>query len=218
MKIGIVPMSGKPVHAGHYGLIMLASKECDEVHLYVSTTDRGIISGEAMKKIWLTEIIPTLPPNVEVTLGGSPIRNAWADVGQASEEGSQDTYLMYSDVVDAAANFPDAAFQRYAANLFTNGQIMRRPVERTSTVNISGTKMRQFIQDDDKESFLRYLPNKINGEKVWQILTQHVPGRHRQLTSEAQPGSFVKNDSLKLTVGQLRSLIKETIAKSIHQL
>ena len=55
--IAIVPVSAKPYHAGHDGLVRIASKENDEVHLLVSITDRSRpgemkIDGGTMFGIW----------------------------------------------------------------------------------------------------------------------------------------------------------------------
>lgn len=170
-KIGIVPISGKPYHAGHDGLVRLAAKECDEVRLYVSTSDREEVSGQAMKTIWERIISPTLPENVVVELGGSPVGKAFKYIGDADVAGLKDELWLYSDVKDAAANFPAAYLQKYAPNAFNEGRIHIRPVERTSTVNVSGTQMRRYLKDGDKQSFLRFMPPAIDGEEVWRILT-----------------------------------------------
>lgn len=175
-KIGIVPMSAKPYHAGHDGLVRLAVRENDEVHLFVSTTTRDSVSGEAMAKIWKDQIEPTLPGNVRVTYGGSPVANAWKDMGEADKAGTRDTYRVYSDPEDAATNFPDTSFIKYTPNLFADGRVMRRPVERSSTVDVSGTKMRGFLDSGDKGSFLRYMPPDIDGNKVWDTLQAMRPG------------------------------------------
>ena len=174
-KIGIVPMSAKPYHAGHDGLVRLAAKENDEVHLYVSTSDRDEVSGAAMAQIWKDQIEPTLPGNVKVEYGGSPVFKTFQDIGKASEAGSKDTYLIYSDPEDAAANFPDASLQKYAPNLFKAGLVKTRPVERTSTVNVSGTKMRGFLASGDKASFMKFLPPGLDGDQVWDTLQAAKP-------------------------------------------
>ena len=71
MRIGLVPMSAKPFHRGHAGLIEIAAKENDKVIVFVGLGSRGIkkrkkqkrkfeeplagefpIYGDTMKKIW----------------------------------------------------------------------------------------------------------------------------------------------------------------------
>ena len=173
--IGLMPGSYKPLHAGHYAVIQLVAKENDRALLFVSTSDRDNVSGQAMAKIWKEQIEPTLPDNVEVTYGGSPVGNVWKTLGEADKAGSTDTFVIYSDDVDVEANYPDDMLIKYAPDLFGSGQIVRRPVKRSSTVNISGGKMREFLASGDKKSFLKYLPKQIDGNAVWDTLLSFTP-------------------------------------------
>lgn len=193
MKIGIVPMSGKPYHIGHDGLVRIAARENDKVRLFVSTADRKRpgeipISGADMQTIWRTQIEPTLPDNVEIVYTGIPIRAAWTEMGKASEEGSPDVFAIYSDPTDLAQNFPEKSLIKYTGNLFRNNQIILRPVQRSETVDVSGTRMRQWLQQGDKDSFIKHLPPRIDGNAVWNIL--------KGQTAEALIRTFVQ-ESLK---------------------
>jgi len=170
IKIGLVPMSAKPLHSGHFGLIELAANENDEVHLFVSLSDRDVISGKAMEKIWKTQIEAVLPANVQVSYVSIPVRSVYEEIGLADEKKSKNVYQIYSDVVDIEKNFSDNSLKKYAKNLFKLGKIKRRGVERTSTVDISGTKMREFLKSNDKKSFISYMPKKIDANKAWNTL------------------------------------------------
>lgn len=175
-KIGLIAMSAKPYHAGHDGLVRLAAGECDEVHLYVSLSDRARpgeipILGSDMDKIWKSYIEPSLPGNVKVTYGGSPIGNIWKELGEASKAGSPNTYVLYADPEDLQVNFPDANRMKYAETLEKNGQLELRPVQRTETVDVSGTKMRQYLEKGDAKSFIKNLPSSVDGQAVWDILS-----------------------------------------------
>jgi hypothetical protein len=175
--IGLIAMSAKPFHAGHDGLVRWAAKENDEVHLYVSLSDRMRpgelpILGSDMEQIWKRFIEPSLPGNVRVTYGGSPVRNVYEDIGEANEAGdTEDIFTIYADPEDLAQNFPEKSLDKYAGNLFHNGQIILKPIERTQTVNVSGTKMRQFLSTGDKKGFIANLPKEIDREAVWNILS-----------------------------------------------
>ena len=172
-------MSAKPYTAGHDGLVRLAARECDDVHLYVSTSDRARsgevpILGSDMSKIWQKYIEPTLPENVEVVYGGSPIGKVWEELGQASETddpGSSATYVLYADPDDMALNFSEQQLKKYAPNLGKHDKIERRPVKRTETVNISGTQMRHYLETSDKDKFVAGLPRNVNGNAIWNILS-----------------------------------------------
>ena len=175
--IALIPVSSKPYHAGHDGLIRIAAGENDIVMLFVSLSDRKRpgevpILGKDMETVWKTQIEPSLPENVQVTYGGSPVRNVYTVMGDANEAGSDDTFVVYSDPDDLAQNFPENSLEKYAGNLWANDQIILRPVERASTVNVSGTKMRQFLATGDKKSFVANLPKTIDGNFVWNLLAK----------------------------------------------
>ena len=179
MNIGLIGGSYKPCHAGHFELIMRASKENDEVHLYVSTSDRKRkgefpIMGSDMETIWKDHLEPILPSNVIVEYGGSPVAKIYKELEIANLNESSNMYKIYSDPEDMENNYPENSLTKYAKNLYLNGQIVLVPTERTSTVNISGTQMRQFLQACDKDSFLSMLPQGVNKEEIWKILSKKV--------------------------------------------
>lgn len=161
-------MAAKPYHSGHDGLVRIAAKENDQVMLFVSTGNRDTISGEGMLTAWKELIEPKLPGNVTVTYGGSPVGHVFKVVGDANQEGSTDTFTIYSDPVDLETNFK--TLPKYADKLLANGQVKMRPVERTSTVDISGTQMRQWFEQGDQEQFLKHVPRGVNGVRYWNIL------------------------------------------------
>ena len=161
-------MSGKPVHAGHWGLIEMAARENDEVHLFVSTSDRKrpgelTISGAAMKQIWDQFLEPALPSNVDVTYGGSPVGNLYAELEAAEAEDSEDTFQIYSDSEDIL-KYTDGTLQNSAPSLFDSGQIIRRGVDRSETVNVSGTKMRELLAAGKTAAFAKFLPPPVQGD------------------------------------------------------
>ena len=167
-KIGIFPGSFKPYHAGHDEVIRLAADENDVVHVYASTSDRGNVSGAAMAIIWKDLIEPTLPVNVEVFYGGSPVRHVFEEVGKANETGATDVFTIYSDPQDIKTNY--ASMAKYTGDMIKNGQIIMRPVDRLSTVDISATKMREWLQSGDRNNFVKMLPSTFDREKFWNIL------------------------------------------------
>lgn len=115
-SIGLVPMAAKPYHAGHDGLVRIASEENDEVLLFVSTSDRTRkgempIYGADMKRIWDDYIEPTLPDNVEVVYGGVPVQQVYAEIEAAESTGDPTvTYKIYSDDEDIL-KYTDAALK-----------------------------------------------------------------------------------------------------------
>ena len=182
MKIGLLPVSAKPYHAGHDGLVRIASNENDSVLLFVSTTDRARsgelrVSGDAMQTIWWDYIEPTLPQNVTPDYGGIPVAKVYAELETAEAEGSTDTYVIYSDEEDIL-KYTDEALNKSAPNLFANGQIERRGISRSETVQVSGTEMREFLEDNDVVGFIALLPPAIqkNGKEIFDMLQDEIVG------------------------------------------
>jgi len=176
MRIGLIALSAKPAHKGHDLLMRLASRENDEVHVYVSLSDRQFIKGIDMHSIWKRYIESTLPENIKVSYGGSPISNIWNELGFANEHHSDDVYAIYSDVNDINKNFPTKSLLKYVRELYENGQIVLEPIDRSETIDISGTQMRNFLQQGDKELFLSYLPDSLkkHGNEIWVRLRSSV--------------------------------------------
>lgn len=180
MIIGLVPGSYKPYTIGHDAVIRLAARECDEVIVLVSTSDRARpgevpVLGSDMLKIWKDHIEKTLPANVTVEYGGSPITKAWQRMGEASKQAelfpdNADTYKVYGDPEDLAQNFPKGSFLKYAETLYKEGRAETRPVSREETVPVSGTMMRQWLEAGDEEQFKRHLPKAIDRDAVWRML------------------------------------------------
>lgn len=176
MKIALVPMAAKPYHAGHDGLVRIASNENDEVHLFVSTSDRKRpgelpILGSTMQQIWVNFIEPTLPQNVIVYYGGTPVSKVYKELENAESSVSKDEYTVYSDVEDIL-KYSDEKLEKSAPIMFSNGQIMTRGISRSETVQVSGTQMRKFLKDGDEENFILLLPSEVqrHGKSIYNML------------------------------------------------
>jgi len=183
MKIGLVPMSAKPYHAGHHYLIELAAEASDKVIVFASTSDRRRpgeypVTGEAMQKIWAKEIIPSLPKNVDVVFGGSPVRKVYETIGDACESGDMETkYLVYSDLVDTKENYSSENRLKYMNPLWSAGQVTF-PAEQLPEAFIRGAgapdiraeDVRQHLQNNDFIAFSECMPQTINSYVCWQYL------------------------------------------------
>ena len=184
MKIGLVPVSANPYHAGHHSLVEKAAAENDRVLLFVSTSNRHRknefpIDGADMSRIWREELEGIMPGNVEIQYGGSPVRKVWEALGQANDSESPDTYVVYSDPTDTAQNYPEKNLTKYCGDLRASGQCLLAAEEDPGgftrgegTPNISGTKVRQMLQNKDFEGFSAAMPAGVNGQNVFDILTK----------------------------------------------
>ncbi len=174
-RIGLSAMSAKPFHRGHDTLIRSASKECDEVRVFVSLTDRKRpgelpILGSDMDRIWHELIEPALPNNIRVEYGGEPVGRIWTVLGAASEVNSPDTFVVYGDETDLTARFKPASLKKYAPNLDAAGRIELRRTDRIT----SATAVRRSIAAGDFESFRGEMPAWMDAKRAWDILTHQA--------------------------------------------
>ena len=182
-------MGAKPFHKGHFELIELAAKECDNVIVFGSLADRKVegefpIDGKAYLKFWHDMFIPILPKNVKFKFSESPISSVymqlrWFEQSYVQDEIAPPTVRIYSDPEDLKLNWKDEVFmdpkKAGCPTLFNAGKIERNEVARGSkTTDISGTKMRKFLETGDKESFLKNLPPVTDEQKeeIWSTLIQ----------------------------------------------
>jgi len=140
------------------------------------------IFGEDMKYIWETLLIPNLefPSNVTVLTPAdgilpSPITSVHKvleSLHRAREadddsvtlpyigvtvDPSETVITVYSDIDDIDQNYPDSLMNKLYPGSFGTG-IMKFGIPRSSTVEISGTKMRKMLCNGDKAGFLPMLP------------------------------------------------------------
>lgn len=258
MKIGLIPMSAKPFHLGHYKLIKKAEAENDITLVFVSLSSRGVkrvkrkgvtsevpeegdtpIFGSDMAEIWNLYLIPhldldegrvrILTPEMGVGVKPQLIQNVFVVCGalrDAFNEGLKtftipfagedapvdDTSIkIYSDPTDLGTNFSDSQMEKHYDPLWTYGLEGKKPsiqgvaVERTSTVDVSGTKMRDLLRDPSgKAEFMRMMPPVPEDikEEIYEILSQSAsqgrPNRERK-------GGTVQSEAL------LRALIRSIL-------
>ena len=208
-SLGLVPMAGKPLHLGHWKLIEKAAGENDGVVIYTSSSDRikkgeFPIKGDEFVRFWSDIFIPALPKNVKVKLVDSPVRAcmhelAWLEQSLVQDKAGVPNVNLYSDKEDVEINFKDEDLKKYP-EMMALGKISKVGVERTSTVNVSGTKMREFLANGDKDSFLKYLPpvSTADKEEIWNALIAHKP-----IVKEADLSQFLAEAVIDIMMEEL---------------
>lgn len=187
MKIGLVPISAKPYHKGHHYLVEQAARENDEVIVFASTSDRCRtdefpVYGSTMVEVWNDLIVPVLPENVSVRLGGSPVREVYEIIGSSCESPDDShVYTVYSDVVDTKANYPTESRQRYMNPLYESGNIVFAAevnpsmfIRGSGAPAVRGEDLRACLMKKDYLGFSRLVPGKINHVEYWNKLTSGV--------------------------------------------
>ena len=202
MRIGLVPISAKPYHNGHDALVNMASRNNDVVFIYVSLSDRirkgeYPIKGQQMEKVWMEELLKIMPDNAEIIFGGSPVRNIYEYIDDANQESSEDIITIYSDVRDTQNNYPMQARIQYMGEMYQNNQIRfaaeenPKGLERgNGTPDISGTEMRTYLERGNKYAFVENLPDGIDKENVWNILSQESKKEEEVNLPPLPPSSF----------------------------
>jgi len=197
-KIGLIPVSGKPYHAGHHYLVERAAGENDEVILFVSTSDRlrkgqFPIYGADMQRVWQEELESIMPANVSVVYGGSPVQKVYEEIGAACKiEGVTETYVVYSDPTDTAQNYPEKNRDKYMQPLCDQGQVIFAAEENpqaftrgSGSPNVSGTKLREALEENKFDQFAAGMPPGVNAQNIWNILMKTNEGRKRFSLAEA---------------------------------
>lgn len=168
--IGLVPGSFKPYHAGHDGLVAIASRENDQVKLFVSLSDRVKpgefpLYGDRMREVWQKYIEPgieTTYGNVEVIYvreGETPVGLVYNEL-RSNDNRVDVSYNIYSDVEDIK-KYTDRSLTREAPKLFGAGMVNKRGVDRSETVNVSGTAMRNLLATGQTDKFATLLPRSV---------------------------------------------------------
>ncbi len=180
MNIGLIAISAKPYHAGHHSLIQHAAQENDAVILFVSLADRArpgevVISGRDMARIWKDELTSIMPANVSLVYltDESPIKRIYKVLGEVDPD-TDDRYYVYGDPDDIASNFSEENIQKYLADLYGDGRLQFRTIPREDTVDVSGTQMRQWLEDGNMVEFINHLPLGVNGQAIWQLLRKRL--------------------------------------------
>lgn len=196
--IGLIPVSGKPYHAGHHYLVEKAAAENDEVVLFISTSDRVRkgefpIYGADMKRVWQEELEAIMPSNVRVEYGGSPVRKVYDTIGEACQiDGVEETYVVYSDPEDTAQNYPAENRDKYMQPLCDQGQVIFAAEENpeaftrgSGSPDISGTKLRATLAENKFEEFAAAMPEGVDAQNIWNILRRVNEGRRKFSLVEA---------------------------------
>jgi len=176
--IGLIAGGFKPLTRGHFSLIRRAAEESDRVLLFVSTGDRARpgevpVTWSQMESVWKKFLLRALPENVTVKFLSHPIKGVIDTLSAANTDPNNlNTFIIYSDSEDMASNYPPRAQQKYFPRLLQNDQVIFKPFERTTGINISGTKMRNFLGTGNIKGFTSGLPEPVQpfGAEIFKML------------------------------------------------
>lgn len=177
MYFGLIAGGFKPFTSGHYFLVKKAAEDNDQVYLFVSTKDRvrpgeKPITWDMMKPVWKL-IEKHLPKNVKVFYSENPTTNEFQVLTSAEKDpNNHNVYVLYTDMKDIKRYDNPRIKERTLKRLYSNDQLIFKGFERKSNVDVSGTKVRKALQDNDLEAFVSMMPEPIQqyGHQIFKLL------------------------------------------------
>lgn len=174
-QIGILAGKFKPPHLGHAGVIQGIADMNYETHVFVSPVEMDGVTGKMAEDILYEYFKPGKKDRQEVFIhlaNGSPVREAFRFVSELGErENASDFEVNVYALPEDMNRFK--TIDKFAGNL---AGVNRYQTERTQ--DISGTKMREAIRNKDKETFKKGLPDGVDAEKIWKIVTEEATGTY----------------------------------------
>jgi cytidyltransferase-like protein len=169
MKVGVFTGKFKPPHAGHYQTILQIADENDETHVFVSPKTEGGITGEMAVEI--LNLYFSGRPDVQIHLSTiTPVRAAYEFIEELGKEpGAKDIDLTVYALAEDLIRF--GSVEKWKGNL---GSVTRTETARPDFGNgqkVSGTLMREFVKAGDKLNFVKGLPDGVDKDRVWEIVT-----------------------------------------------
>ena len=174
--LGLIPMSAKPFHNGHYYLVQKAAAECHIVKLFIGTGNRTkgngkAITGDQMLHLWKEIYEPFMPAsdNIQFVYEGVPVRNVYETLDHIKEENLETKVAVYSGN-EIEKNGKSLIWNRYHKLIndsYWKDTLTFVSVKRgeEGSPNVSGTQMRKDLLNRNKESFFKGLPAYLDNKQ-----------------------------------------------------
>ena len=166
-KIALLPGGFKPPHEGHYNVAkwLSANTDADTVLVRVGAKERDGITREMSIALW--NLYTKDDDNIIVTpsVSNSPVRDVYDYVEKEAPEGST-VYLGLGEKDSDDKRF--ANIGKFAEPRNIKFETVLVPPQ---AGGVSGTQMREFIKNNDKKSFEKYIPDHVDKNKAWSIVT-----------------------------------------------
>jgi hypothetical protein len=172
MKLGILTGKFKPPHAGHYKTILEIADTNDETYVFVSPREEGGVTGDQAMKI--LKVYFRKRPDIKIVLAEkSPVTSAYDFIEELGKSNRANTVNLrvYGLALDLSRF---SSLDKFKGNIKSvEKKETTRPDFETGS-KISGTLMRQFLKDGDKDNFVKGLPKGSDKEEIWKIVTEQI--------------------------------------------
>ena len=153
-KIALLPGGFKPPHAGHYNMAkwLATNTDADSIVIKVGSKERGGITRDMSLKLWdlYREYDKQADSNKIVILPSeqnSPVRDVYDFIEKEAPENS----IIYLGMGEK--DIEDQRFSNIGKFAEPKGIKFETILVPPQSGGVSGTEMRQFIKDDNKDSF-----------------------------------------------------------------
>ena len=174
-KIALLPGGFKPPHAGHYNMAkwLASNTDANTVVIKVGAKERDGITRNISLKLWnLYRITDSDPLAKKLTIlpsnSNSPVKDVYDFVEQDAPENS----IIYLGMGEK--DMEDARFKNIGKFADPKGITFETTLVPPQSGGVSGTKMREFIKNGDKESFQEYIPEHLTQEQKdqsWEMVS-----------------------------------------------
>ena len=174
-KIALLPGGFKPPHAGHYNMAkwLASNTDANTVVIKVGAKERDGITRNISLKLWnLYRITDSDPLAKKLTIlpsnSNSPVKDVYDFVEQDAPENS----IIYLGMGEK--DMEDARFKNIGKFADPKGITFETTLVPPQSGGVSGTKMREFIKNGDKESFQEYIPEHLTQEQkdqAWEMVS-----------------------------------------------
>lgn len=133
------------------------------------------VTWSKMSKIWLDYIFKILPENVLFASNDNPIICMYNFLKDIDNDYNRPfcVYNFYMDIFDKKKYcYQEHEIERKFPNLYKNNEINIITFDRKSNMDVSGTKMRKTLQNNDLQEFTNCLPNKLQdkAQEIFNLL------------------------------------------------
>jgi len=174
-KIALLPGGFKPPHAGHYNMAIWLAENTDAetILVKVGSKERDGITREISLQLW--DLFLKNDPNSnsqKITIVASNSNSPVQDVYDFVENEAPGESTIYLGMGEKDIN--DARFKNIHKFAEPKGIKFETVLVPPQAGGVSGTKMREFIKNNDKKSFQQYIPEFLTDEqkdRAWELVT-----------------------------------------------